>query len=83
MGFTDTTPDAEEVQIALLREASAWRKLEMAFDLNRTLKRLMIANLDFESPDEIRFAVAERWLGSELAEKAYGVNPSVGGRTLG
>ena len=73
---TDTTPEAEEVQIKLLREAPPWRKLEMAFALNRTLKRLMVANIEAESPAEIHRAFAERWLGSDLAERAYGASPS-------
>jgi hypothetical protein len=68
----DTTPEAEEVQLKLLRESPPWRKLEMAFSLNRTLKRLMIANMGIDSPAEIHRALAERWLGHDLAKKVFG-----------
>ena len=72
----DTTLEAEEVQLKLLRDAPPSRKLDMAFALNRTLKRLIIASVGAESPADIHRAFAERWLGSDLAERAYGAGPS-------
>jgi hypothetical protein len=74
--LTDTSPEAGAVQLQLLREAPPWRKLEMTFALNRALKNLIIANTDTRSAAETHRAFAERWLGSDLAEKAYGRRPS-------
>lgn len=73
---TDTTPEAEAVQLNLLRDAPPWRKLEMAFALNLSLKNLILANAGAASLAESRRHFAERCLGSELAEKAYGPMPS-------
>lgn len=36
--FPDTCPEAEQVQIELLRQAPAWRKLEMVGQLNQTVR---------------------------------------------
>ena len=38
--YPDTRPEAEQVQIALLRRAPAWRKLEMLGQLNETVRTL-------------------------------------------
>ena len=73
--LSDTNSEAEELQLELLRAAPPWRKLEMAFALNRTLQGLIAANVS-GSPSEIQRALAERWLGAELAKRAYGDPPT-------
>ena len=75
----DTTPEAESVQLGLLRKAPAWRKLEMTFKLSRGLKDLIRADLLTRFPDDDSVThkrrLAHRWLGYELANKAYGPLP--------
>ena len=68
----DTSPEAEEVQLQLFRDAPSWRKLEMAFALNRSLRRLIVANAGVKAPEDRHRLLAERWLGSDLAKKVYG-----------
>ena len=76
----DTTPEAEAVQLELLRKAPAWRKLEMTFKLSRGLKDLIRADLLSRFPDDDpathKRRLAHRWLGHEWANKAYGPLPS-------
>ena len=75
----DTHPDAERVQIELLRQAPAWRKLHMVAQMNSTLRTLALSGLRQRypdaSPDELRRRLADLWLGPELAAKAYGPPP--------
>ena len=73
---TDTSPEAEAVQLDLLRQAPPWRKLEMTFSLNRSLRELVIANIRDATPAARQRLFADRCLGPELAEKAYGPLPS-------
>jgi len=75
----DTSPEAEAVQLELLRSAPAWRKLQMSFNLTRGLKEMILADLQQRFPDddeETRHRrLAHRWLGSEIASRAYGPPP--------
>ena len=75
----DTHPDAERVQIELLRQAPTWRKLHMVAQMNSTLRALALSGLRQRypdaSPDELRRRLADLWLGPELAAKAYGPPP--------
>ena len=75
----DTHPDAERVQIELLRQAPAWRKLHMVAQMNSTLRTLALSGLRQRypdaSPDELRRRLADLWLGPELAAKVYGPPP--------
>lgn len=75
---SDTSPDAEEVLLQLLRKAPPWRKLEVVSELNRTLRELVLGELGERYPDksdeELRFLLAERLYGAEVAhtiEKAH------------
>ena len=76
---SDTSPEAEKVMIGLLREAPAWRKLEMSFRLTKGLQDMIRADLQARYPDDdpmtLQRRLAHRWLGSELASKAYGILP--------
>lgn len=68
---TDTSPEAEEVLLRLLREAPPWRKLEVVSDLNRSLRDLVLADLGEHYPDksdeDLRVLLAERLYGVEVA----------------
>ena len=80
MPVTDTHPDAELILTRLLREAPVWRKLEMLGDLNRIANQLALEGLRDKYPDatdsELKRYLADLLLGPELAQKAYGPNPS-------
>ncbi|VAW35919.1 hypothetical protein MNBD_CHLOROFLEXI01-1474 [hydrothermal vent metagenome] len=72
----DTSPEAEAILFKLLREAPAWRKLEMLEGLNRTARQLALAGLRQRHPNasakELRRRLANLLLGEELAAQAYG-----------
>lgn len=69
---TDTSLEAEQVLVQLLRKAPAWRKLEMVSDLNRTLRELVMSELGERHPskseNELRLLLAERLYGTEVAQ---------------
>ena len=77
--FPDTHPEAEAVLIRLLREAPAWRKLEMVDQLNQSVKLLALAGLRQRHPGEsqalLRRRLAALLLGDELSLKVYGPIP--------
>ena len=75
----DTSPEAERVLLALLRQAPAWRKLRMVEDTNRDVKDLLMAGLRHRFPQDppavLRRRLAGLWLGPELSTAAYGPAP--------
>lgn len=75
----DTSPEAERVLIELLRAAPAWRRLQLADQLSRTVRNLSWAGLRSRYPNasaaELRRRFADICLGEELATKAYGPQP--------
>lgn len=77
--FEDTTPEAEEVLVRLLRQMPVSQKIEMVCELNGTVRRLAIAGLRERHPDadeeEIRRRLADLLLGKELAAEVYGPLP--------
>ena len=74
--FADTSPDAERVQIDLLRRAPAWRKPLMLQQLNDMARALALSGLRQRYPDatpeELRRRLAGLVLGPQLAARAYG-----------
>jgi hypothetical protein len=74
--FPDTHPEAERVQVELLRQAPAWRKLEMVGQLNQTVRTLALSGLRQRHPEatpqELRRRLADLLLGPNLAAQAYG-----------
>ncbi len=75
----DTSPDAERVQIELMRRAPAWRKLQLVGQMNRALRTLAMSGLRQRypqaSPQELRRRLADLVLGPELAARVYGSLP--------
>ncbi len=71
----DTSPEAEAVQVALLRKASPARRLRMVLSLNRTVRSLALHGVRKRHPGlsaaEIRLLLAERLLGDSLAHQVY------------
>ncbi len=74
----DTRPEAERVQIELLRQASAWRKLALVGQLNQTVRLLALEGLKQRYPHatvpELERRLADVWLGPELAARVYGAS---------
>jgi hypothetical protein len=74
--YSDTHPKMEALQVELLREAPAWRKMEMLVSLNASAQELALAGLyrlyPNASPVELRRRLADILLGQDLARKVYG-----------
>ena len=74
-GWNDTRPDAERVQIELMRQAPSWRKLELLGQLTQTVKLLAVSGLRQRYPDatdrELRRRLADLLLGAEMAARVY------------
>ena len=74
--LTDTSPDAAEVQLRILREMPAWRKVQLVEDANRTARRLALAGISLRHPDaseteRVRLLM-DLVLGESLAAEVYG-----------
>jgi len=76
---TDTSPDAERVQIEILRAMPSWRKFQLWNDLNMAMRQVARAGLSqrFPSatPQEIHRRMATILLGPKLATQVYGPEP--------
>jgi hypothetical protein len=74
--FPDTSLEAERLLLSLLREAPAWRKLEMVDEMNRTVRTFAAVGLKERYPDagvaELNRRLADLLLGPDLAARAYG-----------
>lgn len=72
----DTSPEAEQVLIGLLRQAPAWRRLQLTDRLSATIRGLCIAGVRSRHPGageaEVRRRFADIHLGPELAARVYG-----------
>ena len=72
----DTSPEAEAIQIDLLRKTPMWKRLRVAAEMSETvmlLSRLGVARRNPDaSPAELRRLAADAILGSELASRVYG-----------
>jgi len=76
----DTSPEAERVQIELVRRAPTWRKLHLLAQMNSALRTLALSGLRERypqaTPEELRRRLADLWLGPELAARVYGPLPA-------
>lgn len=76
MLFSDTSLEAERVQIELLRQMPAWRKLQMVAAMNQTVRTLALSGLRQRFPHaseaELQRRLADLLLGEELAARVYG-----------
>jgi hypothetical protein len=77
--FSDTHPDAERVQIRILRSMPSWQKFKLINDMIVTSRQLALAGLRERFPgageQELRRRLATLLLGPELAAKVYGPEP--------
>jgi len=71
----DTSPEAEAVLIELTRRMPIHRKLALGASWSQAMRDMIWRDVRSThpnaSPGELRFYFAERWLGPELAGKAY------------
>jgi hypothetical protein len=78
--FSDTGPEAEQVLIDLLRDASVTRKLEMLGQMNAAAHQFARQGLRARHPAatdaQLQRHLADLLLGPELAARAYGPLPS-------
>ena len=74
----DTQPKAKARYVELLRQAGPERRLEMCASLSRSTRELAIAGIKAAHPDrtlsdnDLRYALAERLYGAEVAHRLYG-----------
>ena len=77
--LSDTHPEAERVQIEILRRMSDEQKFKMLSDLIMAGRALSMSSLRERfpnaGPEELRRRLATLLLGSELAAKVYGSEP--------
>lgn len=75
----DTTPEAERIQIGLLRQMPSWRKMELVNQLTQMSYALALTGLRHRHPEasdeELRRRLADHILGRELAACVYGPLP--------
>ena len=76
---SDTRYEAEHVQIKLMRQAPAWRKLQLADRMSATVRELCLAGRRSRHPNatqaEMRRRFADIHLGPDLAAKVFGPPP--------
>ena len=74
--YSDTAPEAEALQIELIRQMPPWKKMAVVGSLNETVKALALGEIKRRHPDaapaQIRRLLAEMMLGEKLAQKVYG-----------
>ena len=77
--LTDTSADAERVQIGILRSMPLWRKLQLVNDLITTTRMLALTGLRQRFPkassEELQRRLASIVLGPDLAARVYGPEP--------
>lgn len=69
---SDTHPKMEALQIALWRQASLTRKMQMVAQLNASVRTLALTRYPQASEAELHRRLASLLLGGEMARKAYG-----------
>lgn len=74
--LSDTSPDAELVQLEILRRKTPGERLEMVNSLNKTLRGLMMGGIARRDPDftekQRQRKLMDLLLGESLAETVFG-----------
>ena len=77
--LTDTSPEAERIQVKILRAMPSWRKFQLWNDLNTAMRQVALSGLvqrfPSATPEELRRRLATLLLGPELAAQVYGPEP--------
>jgi hypothetical protein len=78
--ISDTSPEAERIQVATLRAMPSWRKFRLVNDKIITSRKLALAGWRERFPEageqELRRRLATLLLGPEVATKVYGPEPA-------
>jgi len=78
--LTDTSAEAERVQIEILRSMPSWEKMKLWNDPNMAMRQVALAGLRDRFPsatrEELRRRLATLLLGPELATQVYGPEPN-------
>ena len=73
---TDTSAETDRIRIEIYRHMSAWRKIQLVEDANRTARQLALAGLRSRHPAESATRLRRRLygltLGEDLAARVYG-----------
>ena|SRR5688572_24812029 len=79
----DTTPEAEAVQIELLRRMTPAERFALVLRLNAQARALQMAGIRSRHPDaseeELRLRLASLWLDRETMIRMFGWDPDVEG----
>jgi len=71
----DTTPEAERVQIEIFRKMSPARRLQLAMELTRSMRKRLESGVRLRHPDyddwQVKMAVIRLTLPEELFLSAY------------
>ena len=74
--LSDTSHEAEQVQLAILRKKSPAEKLKMVSSMNNTMRNLMMSGIALRHPElneeQRRRKLMDQVLGEALAEAVYG-----------
>ena len=85
--LSDTTPEADAVQLEILRQMPVWRKLQLMEDLTDMAREVALSSLRRQFPGasekELQRLLADRLLGPELAAVVYGPPPVFAGPSDG
>ena len=80
---SDTSPEAQRMQVELMRRLSPSQKLALAFELTEAIRNLVLADLQRRFPEadpiEIRRRFIARVLSREDVIHAYGFDPKAEG----
>ena len=78
----DTDPEAERVQLDILRRMPAWRKVQIIGEAIQLSRALALAGLRERhpeaGPEELHRRFLGLWLGEEIATRVYGPLPEQG-----
>lgn len=76
INLTDTDPEAERVQIEIIRRTPIWKKFNQIAALNHMCRQLALADIRRRHPGadeaQLRRLLAARLLPKHLAEEVYG-----------
>lgn len=77
--LSDTTPEADAIQLEILRQMPVWRKLQLMEELTDMARLVALDSLRQQFPQasqkELRRLLMDRLLGPELAATVYGPRP--------
>ena len=76
MPANDTSPEADSIQVDLLRKAPTWKRLRIATEMSETVMLLSRIGVARRNPGatraELQRLAGEAILGPELAFRVYG-----------